>query len=91
MFIIILIMRIINYFDNAILTEELKERVIKVGCPFHNFPNSGYFDKIFGPHFQKGLVYFYTKKILPLLLCFWNYNPSPNGQINSFINAQTHL
>ena len=52
MFIIILIMRIINYFDNAILTEELKERVIKVGCPFHNFPNSGYFDKIFGPHFQ---------------------------------------
>ena len=57
----------------------------------HNFPNSGYFHEIFGTHFQKGLVYFYPKEFLPLLLYFWNYNPSPNGQIVSLIDAQTHL
>ena len=41
-------------------------------------------------HLQKGLVYLYTKKFLPLLLHFWNYNLSPNGQIISLIGAQAH-
>ena len=48
-----------------------------------------YFHKIFGMHLQKGLVYLYTKKFLPLLLHFWNYNLSPNGQMISLIGAQT--
>ena len=30
-------------------------------------------------HLQKGLVYLYTKKFLPLLLHFWNYNLWING------------
>ena len=42
-------------------------------------------------HLQKGLVYLYTKKFLPLLLRFWNYNLSPNGQAISLIGAQAHL
>ena len=41
-------------------------------------------------HLQKGLVYLYTKKFLPLLLHFWNYNLSSNGQIISLIGAQAH-
>ena len=57
----------------------------------HNFLTFGYFHKIFGMHFKKGLVYFYTKKILPPLLYFWIYNPSPNGQITSLTGAQAHL
>ena len=40
---------------------------------------------------QKGLLYFCTKHFLPALLYFWNYNPSPNGQIVSLIWAQAHL
>ena len=28
------------------------------------------------------MVYFYSKNFLLLLLYFWNYNPSPNGQID---------
>ena len=36
----------------------------------HNFTNSGNFYKSFGTRLKKGLVYFYTKKILPLLLYF---------------------
>ena len=55
-----------------------------------NFPNSGYFHKIFGLHLQKGLVYLYTKKFLPMLLHFWNYDLSPNGQVISLIFAQAH-
>ena len=51
---------------------------------------SCYFHKIFGMHLQKGLVYLYTKKFLPLLLHFWNYNLSSNGQIISLIGAQAH-
>ena len=50
----------------------------------------GYFHKISGMHLQKGLVYLYTKKFLPLLLHFWNYNLSPNAQIISLIGAQAH-
>ena len=56
-----------------------------------NFLSSGYFHKIFGVHLQKGLLYLCFKKFLPLLLYFWNYNPSPNGQIVSLIGAQAHL
>ena len=56
-----------------------------------NFPSSVYSHKTFGKHHQKGLVYLCTKKFLPLLLHFWNYNPSLNGQIISFIGAQEHL
>ena len=44
-----------------------------------NFPSSCYFHKIFGMHLQKGLFYLYTKKFLPLLLHFWNYNLWING------------
>ena len=43
---------------------------------------------MFGMHLQKGLVYLYTKKFLPLPLHFWNYNLSPNGQMISQIGAQ---
>ena len=53
-----------------------------------NFPSSCYFRKIFGMHFQKGLVYFYAKTFLPLLLHFWNYNLSPNGKMVSLVGAQ---
>ena len=42
-------------------------------------------------HLQKGLVYLCTKRFLLPLLHFWNYNPSPNGQIISFIGTQAHL
>ena len=61
----------------------LKKSSLKVGVFFfsHNFPNSRYFHKIFGIHLQKDLFYFSTKKFLTQLLYFWNYNPSPNGQI----------
>ena len=56
-----------------------------------NFPNSGYFNKIFGMHLQKGLVYLYTKNLFLPLLHFWNYNLFPNGQIIFFIDAQADL
>ena len=52
-----------------------------------NFPSSCYFHKMFGTHLQKGLAYLYTKKFLPLLLYFWNYGLSPNGQMISLIGA----
>ena len=42
-------------------------------------------------HLQKGLFYLCTKKFLLPLLHFWNYNPSPNGQIIFFTGAQAHL
>ena len=93
--IIILIIRIIKTtcFDSAILIAELKGKVSQSrwSLSAHNFPNSGYFHEIFATHFQKVLVYFYTKKFLPLLLYIWNYNPSPNGQILSLIDSQTQL
>ena len=41
-------------------------------------------------HLQKGLVYLYTKTFLPLLLHFWNYNLSPNGQVISLTGVQVH-
>ena len=56
----------------------------------NNFPNSGYFQKIFGMHIKKVSVYFFTKKFIPPLLYFWIYIPSPNGQIISLIGAQEH-
>ena len=57
----------------------------------HKFPNSDYFHKIFSTLLQKVLIYVYSKKILPQLLYFWNYNPSPVGQIFSLIDAQADL
>ena len=42
-------------------------------------------------HLQKALMYLCTKKFLPVLLYFWNYNPSPNEQIISLVGAQAHL
>ena len=42
-------------------------------------------------YLEKGLVYLYTKKFLLPLLHFWNYNLFPNGQIISFIGAQTSI
>ena len=80
-------------FDNNILMAELEGKVSesKWSLSACNFPNSGYFHKILGSNLQKGSIYFYTKKNLPLLLYFWNYNSSPNGQIISLIDAQLHL
>ena len=63
-------------------------RIIKTTC-FYN--TIFYFHEIFDTHLQKGLVYFYTKKFLPLLLYFWNYNPSLNEQLISLTDAQAHL
>ena len=64
-----IIIRLIKttFFQNFILMAELEG---KLPCgrwylSAHNFPNSGYFHKIFGMHLQEGLVYFYTKKALP--------------------------
>ena len=34
----------------------------------HNFSNPGYFQKILGTLLSKGSVYFYTEKLLQLLL-----------------------
>ena len=42
-------------------------------------------------HLEKGLVYLCTKYFLLPLLHFWNYNPSPNRQIISFISAKALL
>ena len=39
-------------------------------------------------HLQKGLVYLYTKKFLPLLLHFWNHDLSPNGQMISLLDTK---
>ena len=93
--IIILIIRIIKTtcFDKAILIAGLEGKVLysRWCLSAHDIPNSVYFHEIFGNHFQKGSVCFYTKKFLPLILYFWNYNPSTNGQIVPLIDAQTHL
>ena len=42
-------------------------------------------------HLQKVSVYFCTQTSLPLFLYFWNYNPSPNGQIISLIDKSWGL
>ena len=91
MFIITLIIRIIKTtcFNNAELEGKLSYSRWSLSAL--NFPSSGYFHKIFGMHLLKGLVYLSTKKFLLPLLHFWDYNPSPNGQIMSFIGAQAHL
>ena len=95
LFVIILIIRIIKTacFNKTILMAKLEGKLpeSKWSLSAHNVPSSGYFHKIFGMHLQKGLVYLCTKKFLLLFLYFWNYNPSPNGQIISLIGAQAHL
>ena len=80
-------------FDKAVLIAELEGKVPKKWCSHsaHDFLNPGYFHKIFGTNFQKVSVYFYTQDFLLLPLYFWNYNPFPNWQIVSLIDAQTHL
>ena len=93
MFIIMwIIMRIIktSCFGKIILMAWLED---KVGVLFfsHNFPNSGYFHKIFCMHFQKDLLYFSTKTFLTQLLYFWNYNPSPNGQIFPYRSSRPEV
>ena len=95
MFVIILIICIIKktFFNNTILMAELKIKVhqSRWSLSAHNFPIFGYFHKIFGMHLQKGSVHFYTQKFLHVLLYFWNYNPSPNRQIMSLIDALAHF
>ena len=94
-FIIILIIRIIKTtcFNNTILMAELKGKLSQSRwfLSAHNFPNSGYFHKIFGMHLKKRSVHLYIKRFLPRLLNFSIYKPSPNGQIISLIGAQPHL
>ena len=95
MFIIILIIRIIKTtcFNNTILMTKLEEKFpeSRWSLSVHNFPSSGYFQKIFGMHLQKGLIYLCTKKSLPPYLYFWNYNPSPHGEIFSLVGNQARL
>ena len=90
-----MIIRIIKTtcFENAILMAELEGKLLESSWYLfaHNFPNSGYFYKIFGTYLQKGLIYFYTKEFLPQLLFFLSYNLSLNGQTFSLIDAQAHL
>ena len=64
-------------------------------------PAMGYFRK--NPNKEKGRRDFqgnfhspwnlqgYQRNSMLNFLNFWNYNPSPNGQIVSFIGAQAHL
>ena len=95
LFVIILIIRMIKTacFNKTILMAKLEGKLpqSKWSLSAHNVPSSGYFHKIFGMHLQKGLAYLFCKKFLPSLSYFWNYNPSPNGQIISLIGAQAHL
>ena len=56
-----------------------------------NFTSPGYFHKIFGMQLQKVLLYLCTKKFVPPLLYFSNYNLSTNGQIISLLGAPVHL
>ena len=92
-FIIILIIHIIKTasFNKTILMVELegKSLLSRWYLLAGNFPSSSYFHKIFGMHLQKGLVYLYTKKFLPLLLHFWNYNLSPNGKVIPYQRSST--
>ena len=61
-----IIIRLIKttFFQNFILMAELEGKLPCGRCYLsaHNFPNSGYFHKIFGMHLKKGSVYFYIKK-----------------------------
>ena len=92
MFIIISIIRIIKItcFNNTILKAELEGKLpwSTWSLSAHNFPSSGYFHKIFDKYLQKGLVCLCTKKFLPSLLYFRNYDSSPNGQIISLNGTQ---
>ena len=56
-------------FHNTILMAHLEVKVpySRWSLSAHNFPNAGYSHKLFSTHPQKGLVYFYTKRILPML------------------------
>ena len=56
-------------FHNTILMAHLEVKVpySRWSLSAHNFPNSGYSHKLSSTHPQKGLVYFYTKIILPML------------------------
>ena len=95
MFIIILIIHIIGttFFDNTILMTELEGKFpwSRWSLSAHNFPNSSDFHKILDKLLKKGLVYFYTKYILPPLLHFWINNQSPNVLIISLIRAQAQI
>ena len=81
MFISILIIRLIKTkcFDSTVLMVELEGKVplsrLSLAC--HNFPKT--FTRILARIFKKYSLFFYTKMFLPLLLCFWNFNPSPYG------------
>ena len=75
-----IIMRIIigiirtTCFENTILMVELEGKLLYSSWSLsaHNFPNSGYFHKIFRTYLQKGLVvYFHTKTFLPQLVFFF--------------------
>ena len=95
MFIIILIFRTIKTtcFDNTILMAELEGKLPwnRWSLSAHKFPNSGCFYKLLGMQLKKGSVYFYVKKFIPPLLYSWIYNPLPNEQIISLIDAQVQL
>ena len=56
-------------FHNTILMAHLEVKVpySRWSLSAHNFPSAGYSHKLFSTHPQKGLVYFYTKRILPML------------------------
>ena len=56
-------------FHNTILMAHLEVKVpySRWSLSAHNFPNAGNSHKLFSTHPQKGLVYFYTKRILPML------------------------
>ena len=55
-------------FHNTILMAHLEVKVPynRWSLSAHNFHNSGYSHKLFSMHPQKGLVYFYNKRILPM-------------------------
>ena len=95
MFIIISIICIIKTtsFNSTVLMAELVATLplSRWSLSARNFPFSGHFHKVLGMHLQKSLIYLCTNKFLPPLLYFWNYNPSPNGQIILLVGTQAHL
>ena len=68
---------------------ELEESFLRVDGPFLPLtsPVPVTFTRFLACTFRKGSVHLYNKKFLPLLLHFWNYNLSPNGQMISLIGA----
>ena len=86
MFIIILIIRIIKTtcFNNTILIAELEGKPLNVGVLFLPLtsPVPVTLTRFLTRTFRKVWSTFALKR---------NYNPSPNGQIISFIGAQVHL